>query len=464
MQDSRFASIVRRTGLVVSVCAFVGASSPSTLAASDPSTGELFILWDPPSDRSAIDGYRVYYSQTSRDYSGTSFVEVADNRIGGVRVFGIDDCTDWHFVVRSYNETRESRDSNEVFSWPRPRFTSISLPNTIDRGQSKQFELTGASFKDGDRCEVAGMQCQLTVVDCRTAVANVTALSTTPIGPYALAVTHVDSGVSGVLEGALQVLDPDLPPGHPDNLTDVTPPTIGAVLPRAGSSTVVLTAHPTVEFTEAVFLDDAVIELTDSNGLYVPIELRRLDGRTLEIVPQDLLDYATTYTLRISEIRDVAGNVQQDTLIRSFTTEADPATTVLGTPFASIAGPTNDDVVWSPGAGAQYYEVWRCIGANCWVAQNTETHFPSVVDRSQALEGVHHVGLDGEFLPPGVAVLEFVNSGLEYTYKVRACKSVDSVELCGAFSNELYYTGRQFMCTESGHEIPCYPDAPLATD
>jgi hypothetical protein len=255
------------------------------------------------------------------------------------------------------------------------------------------------------------------------------------------------------------VLDPSLSPDDPGYLVDESPPTVLYGMPRNRATFVVPTARVVLTFSEAVFVDDAQIELDG-----IPFTMRLIGDRRLEVVPQTLFDYDTTYTLTMSGIKDPAGNVQTSTLTHTFTTEPDPATTTLGVPEASVDGATGDDIVWKAAEGAQYYEVWRCVGASCWLAQNTETHFPSVFDRSLAMEARHHVGLDGEFLPAGEIVLEFVNTGLEYTFKIRGCKSVDGLEICGGFSNELSYVGRQFVCLEDGVEIPCYPGAPLSVD
>lgn len=422
------------------------------------SSGELLLLWNPPADRDSIDGYRVYFSPRSGDYDNSSYVEIADADASGVRVYGLDDCVGWHFVVRSFNELMESGNSTEVRSWPRARFSSISLPNTIESGGTNQFQLSGYNFDEQDTCKIAGLGCSLAVSDCRTAVVTVNAPPGARSGSYALTVTH-PSGVEGVLGSAIQVLDPSLSPDDPGYLVDESPPTVLYGMPRDRATFVVPTARIVLTFSEAVFVDDARIELDG-----IPLAIRLIGDRTLEVVPQTLLDYDTTYTLTMTGIKDPAGNVQTSTLTHAFTTEPDPAATPLGVPEAFVDGATGDDIVWTAAAGAQYYEVWRCVGASCWLAQNTETHFPSVFDRTLAMEAIHHVGLDGEFLPAGETVLEFVNTGLEYTYKIRGCKSVDGLEICGGFSNELSYVGRQFVCLEDGVEIPCYPGAPLSVD
>jgi hypothetical protein len=439
------------------LCAFLLASASPSVDAS--STGELQLRWDVPADPSGIDGHRVYYSPVSGDYAEASFVQVPDGSLDTVRVEQLEDCRSWYFVVRSYNAWGESANSVEVGSWPRTRIDPTPFPRTVRPGEVRQLQLTGSNFRTGDTCQVEGMQCQLSIIDCRTAVANVTVPADAAVGSRALLVRHAGSGVEGTVDGAIEVVVDETPPDDDVVVVDDAAPTVLSALPRSGSTTAVTEVHPAVWFSEPVSLEQAAIELRDAWGTIIPVDVELTYDTRIRIRPRVSLEYGTPHTLEVRGVLDRAGNLQDTPWLQDFSTEPDPMTTELGTPSIAFDGPSGEDIVWLPTAGAQYFEVSRCIANRCSVVQNTEARFPSVFDRSFALGARHQVGLDGVHLTEGDPAVEFVNVGRRYDYRVRACKVIDGLEYCGPYSNKLHYRGQAYMCIEDSAEIPCYPGA-----
>jgi hypothetical protein len=113
------------------------------LATSLPmNAGTIGVRWDPAQHAA---GYRIYYGQTSGQYSNSVDVgNVVEADIGGLA-----DCTTYYLAVKAYNAAGESVEfSNEISGWSRPEISSFT-PSTAAQGSQHTLDIMGSNFEPG---------------------------------------------------------------------------------------------------------------------------------------------------------------------------------------------------------------------------------------------------------------------------------------------------------------------------
>lgn len=92
---------------------------------------------------------------------------------------------------------------------------------------------------------------------------------------------------------------------------DVTAPVVTASYPSSGASDIPSDINITLQFDEDIITPTTSdITLTDENAVVIPYTLSYdAATRILTMLPTAVLDYATGYTVSISNIRDIFGNI-----------------------------------------------------------------------------------------------------------------------------------------------------------
>lgn len=137
-------SRINGTRLVCSIAFLLIACSPVF-------AGFRTLSWDPSVGAT---GYRVYYGESSRDYSAS--LDVGNTTIVTLDA-DLDDCTRWFFAVTAYNSAGESEYSEEV-EWLTPMAVDSARKDGADLPivQGDQFDLwiSGVGFQPGAVIEI----------------------------------------------------------------------------------------------------------------------------------------------------------------------------------------------------------------------------------------------------------------------------------------------------------------------
>lgn len=422
--------------------------------------GSISLKWDIPSDLSNVIGYRVFYSTVENEW--TDYVELNQNQASEQKFYSLTDCTNYWFMVRSYNLTQESENSNVVEGYPRPRIETVSSPNYIKPGETKSFTVTGANFMPGGSLDLEDLTVTLTGHDCFSATFEVSVPSGANLGPRRLEWLQPNpnssgGNVFGGLTNAIEVIDQSAQAGDEISPLVATYPesTSPIVTPKGGG--IVTHVMPTVKFTETILRStEGAIRLEDEFGASHPIDHYEWnqDSDHVTIHLAQPLQHDTQYRIIIyTTLSDPAGNLMAEVFEGPyFTTESEPDTTTPEAPVISLSG---DEITWTEISGAHYYKIFR----DGFLATNTQVHYPPMANRSGAMRPYHHIAFDGEFVA-GEIQIEFPNIMVTYSYTVQACKDANGLEICSVDSNAVLYEGRQFMCIEGGAEVPCYEGAP----
>ena len=121
---------------------------------------------------------------------------------------------------------------------------------------------------------------------------------------------------------------------------DTTAPSVIAQSPTPGATGTTLNPTVTAVISEDVQATTAVFVLTDPSNTIIPATFNYDAGtRTFSLTPSSTLAYDTTYTVTLSGLQDLSGNVMT-TITWSFTTARDttPPTVVTTTPVAGATG------------------------------------------------------------------------------------------------------------------------------
>jgi len=102
-----------------------------------------------------------------------------------------------------------------------------------------------------------------------------------------------------------------------DAVLDLTAPKIVSLSPKDGSSDVDHNAIVTVYFDEAIKCSSARLEFDD----LAVLGSVRCDGNQIGFTPQTSWDEGSFYSMRLSGVEDLAGNVMQDVVSWSFSIE-----------------------------------------------------------------------------------------------------------------------------------------------
>lgn len=423
--------------------------------------GSISLSWDLPFDLSNVIGYRVYHSTNPASF--TNFFQITQANQSTFSLHNLPDCQYYYAIVRSYNQTFESGNSNMVQGYPRPRISSISRPNWIRPGEAKTFTFTGANFaSSGFLSSEPGLTTQVTARTCTSVTFNVIASANATIGYRKITWENPDEsqGSTNTIKGSLYNAIEVIPAGQTEG--DTTPPAVlqadGAPEVTPTGSGIVTTTKPTVKFTESISRDsEGAIRLQDEAGANHPIDFIEWDQESIvaKIHLLSSLDYMTNYRIYVgSTLQDVAGNYIDSAFSGPlFQTEAEPDSSTPASPTLTLSG---DEMTWNAISGVQWYEVYR----NGYMVGSTRVKYESVDNRDGALKTFWHIAFDGEWVE-GATVVEFTNISVNYTYTVRACKQFINTKICSPDSNPVNYVGRQFMCLINGVEIPCYEGAPL---
>lgn len=177
------------------------------MMAGSPQAGTISLQWDPvPS----ANGYRIYYSTTSGQYSPQNYHQVG--RVTQATVPGLQDCTMYYVAVKAFNALGESDAySEEISGWARP--TLAATVNTVRQGSQVEVEISGTNFMSGVNVEVDNPNVfvdSVTASQCNTLVVGLTVEPLSPgvraaeTGSFALSVVNPDL-VYGTRSGAIQV-------------------------------------------------------------------------------------------------------------------------------------------------------------------------------------------------------------------------------------------------------------------
>jgi hypothetical protein len=97
-----------------------------TLFVSQCNAADVTLTWDPPNDGGKIEGYKVYWSNTSGNFDNINYVDV--NNISTIISLS-DDSKKYYFIVRAYNDTGIGQASNEIVSLPPPTVNGTTPTN-----------------------------------------------------------------------------------------------------------------------------------------------------------------------------------------------------------------------------------------------------------------------------------------------------------------------------------------------
>ena len=112
---------------------------------------------------------------------------------------------------------------------------------------------------------------------------------------------------------------------------DAQGPVLVRTVPSQNSAFVNLGSRIELEFVEAPWVTPTDLRLVDGTGREVPLNVQT-EGATVSLIPQQLLQRGTAYTLRVQGVRDAVGNVMPLFELR-FTTKLDgflPPVSYLG--------------------------------------------------------------------------------------------------------------------------------------
>jgi hypothetical protein len=111
----------------------------------------------------------------------------------------------------------------------------------------------------------------------------------------------------------------------------LTPPTVVSTTPAAGSPNIDTQVSPTVTMSEPV--DPTTVNITNlkaldgSQATVSSTVALSSDGKTMTIDPIPTLVNGVTYTIRVSGVKDLAGNTIAATFNATFTTITSPSVT-----------------------------------------------------------------------------------------------------------------------------------------
>ena len=122
----------------LALIAFLWPLSLTTLAIA----ADITLAWDANTD--PVDGYRVFCREQSEEYN--YFQPDWDGSSTTCTIYGLDDYTTYCFVVRAYNDSGESGDSNEVVYTP--SLPTISLDrSSLSNSSAEGFDAPSQSFE-----------------------------------------------------------------------------------------------------------------------------------------------------------------------------------------------------------------------------------------------------------------------------------------------------------------------------
>jgi hypothetical protein len=216
------------------------------------------------------------------------------------------------------------------------RATNVAIGTTVTATFSEAVapgSLTTATFILTGSAPVSG-----------TVVLNGTTATFTPSSPLAYGTSYLVRITTGVQDLAGNHLASE----HTWTFTtapqpDLTPPTVTAVTPLAGTTGVAIATTVTATFSEAVApasVSTTTFLLTGGGAVAGTVTL---NGTTATFTPSAPLAYSTTYTARVTTgVEDVAGNNLTADFVWTFTTRSAPDTTPpTVTSNTPLSGATN---------------------------------------------------------------------------------------------------------------------------
>ncbi len=199
---------------------------------------------------------------------------------------------------------------------------------------------------------------------------------------------------------------------------DTTNPTVSSVSPATGATGIAVTQAVTVVFTENCSMDytgynSTNIQLTNSSGTVIPVAIAWSPSApytTLTLTPAANLDYNTTYTLTLNNIKDAAGNLLSGTgsFTSQFTTQelSASAYSVIPSFLSSPVTPNVLIVLDNSNSMDETLNTGDAIGSfNCTDPNNSNTCSRSVLARQALINlintyaGKINIGLMSYYLP-----------------------------------------------------------------
>ena len=198
------------------------------------SAGTISVRWDPVTGAS---GYRVYWGSAQGQYTNQATLTSTATTLV------VPDATMWYVGVKAFNATGESSTfSNEVVGMARPTVTSVT-PNSGAAGQRLIVTIGGTNFRGGMRASflAPGITVNSTSVTSSTSCTADITLSGPAKSGIGIQVVRLDQ-VYGVGNALFTM----------NAAPNTAAPTVDSVRPFSSATGVLVTALPTVTFSEVM--------------------------------------------------------------------------------------------------------------------------------------------------------------------------------------------------------------------
>jgi len=275
----------------------------ATFLAPAARAANLPIQWQAVTS-SNLRGYRVYYGTSSRNY--TTSIDVGNTT--QYTLTGLGNCTRYYVAVKAYSQSGilSTTYSSEVAGFPTPTVTLVS-PSYAEPGQALTVNVSGTNFDTGASLVIPGA---------------INILSTTTQSCNLLSAVISLSGSVTLGTRSAQVRNPDLSLGtlvSGFTVGATTVPTVRAVSPAPGATSVTPGVRPSVLFSERMMqssITTAYVRLLRADGSVVPqaagSPMLDSTGTIAVIVPAAPLSYASQYKIALTGgstfgVRDAQG-------------------------------------------------------------------------------------------------------------------------------------------------------------
>ena len=295
--------------LILAIIVFISILFYSTVASA---VIDVTLAWD---TSSGADGYRLFYREDGQGYNYAT----PDWEGSGTTctVYGLDDLTTYHFVVRAYNANGESGDSNEETlspaSGPAISLSTTSLANSSTEGTNAPSQ----TFKVWNS---GGGALNYTISDNRSWLSISPSSGSSTGEQDTITVNYNTSGLAaGTRNGTITISDPN---ADNDPQTITVSLTVNAV--NNQSPTASFTANPISGYAPVAVSFNASSS-SDPDGTIVSYSWAFGDGATgTGVSPSHTYTSAGTYTVRLT-VTDNGITAERDSTSMTITALDPPA-------------------------------------------------------------------------------------------------------------------------------------------